>query len=283
MDENKILKDLLKCEKCNGYKGIVKNDGDNERVLVSCLCDGILCTECRKNNSPKPLTNYYDDETGTIWHVPHLIQHAVCKECQNKLKAVLTKLNEEYPLVPHTHRGRLFSTVQRMKAEKERNIPIYLRSSFAISVMTGKHANEMTEQEWESFYGGLCEQLKNDFPDMYSRLFTVMFEDKIKEKLEEIDEGINNLKDRTDFNILMYQNRLWEVESTLNKYKDHGDVRSLNHALQIFKETAGLHPEGAPAYDNSIWDSSVQVRGEIRTLEELFSELEDLIHEDHSL
>lgn len=110
-----------------------------------------------------------------------------------------------------------------------------------------------------------------------------MLEDKIKEKLVEIDEGINNLKSRTNFNVLLYRERLWEVESTLNKYKSHDDIRGLNHALQIFKETAGLRPEGAPAYDNSIWDANIQVRGEIRTLEELFSELEDLIREDHNL
>ena len=110
-----------------------------------------------------------------------------------------------------------------------------------------------------------------------------MLEDKLKEKLKEIDEGINNLKGRTDFNVLMYKDRLWEVISALNKYKRHDDIRGLDHAVQIFIETAGLRPEGALAYDNSIWDTNIQVRVEMRTLEELFSELEDLIREDRNL
>lgn len=35
------------------------------------------------------------------------------------IEQVLRSLNEKYPLVPHTDAGRLFSTVRRMKAEKE--------------------------------------------------------------------------------------------------------------------------------------------------------------------
>jgi hypothetical protein len=35
-----------------------------------------------------------------------------------------------------------------MKAEKELGIPISRRSGFACSTSTGKHANEMCEQEW---------------------------------------------------------------------------------------------------------------------------------------
>jgi len=86
-------------------------------------------------------------------------------------KKLLAKLNEEYPLVPHTGAGRLFSMVRRMKAEKELGAPMDIRSGFAISVETGKAANQMTEQEWEKFYKDLCEQLKKDFPSLYDSLF----------------------------------------------------------------------------------------------------------------
>ena len=83
----------------------------------------------------------------------------------------LAKLNKEYPLVPHTNAGRLFSTVRRMKAEKEMGIPINYRSGFAISVKTRKAADKMTEQEWEDFYKDLSEQLKRDYPELYQRVF----------------------------------------------------------------------------------------------------------------
>ncbi len=83
----------------------------------------------------------------------------------------LEKIIREYPFVPHTNAGRLFSTVRRMKAEKEMGIPINYRSGFAISVKTGKGANEMAKQEWENFYKDLSEQLKKDYPELYQYLF----------------------------------------------------------------------------------------------------------------
>ncbi len=87
------------------------------------------------------------------------------------LQEKLEKLDREYLLIPHTNAGRLFSTVRRMKAEKEMDIPINLRSGFAISTRTGQHANEMNEKEWEKFYNDLSEQLKRDYPELYQRIF----------------------------------------------------------------------------------------------------------------
>ena len=80
-------------------------------------------------------------------------------------------LDKEYPLIPHTNSGRLFSTVRRMKVERELNIPISDRTGFAISVETGKSANKMTEQEWEKFYKDLSKQLEKDYPELYNQLF----------------------------------------------------------------------------------------------------------------
>ena len=88
------------------------------------------------------------------------------------LKKLLAEIEEKYPLVPHTHAGRSFSTVRRMQAEKKFDIPIPSRTGFAISVETGKNANKMNEQEWEKFYQELADQLHRDFPDLYNRLFS---------------------------------------------------------------------------------------------------------------
>ena len=85
---------------------------------------------------------------------------------------LLKKLNEEFPLTKHTGVGMLYTTVRRMKAEKELNIPIAWRIGSAISVETGKRGNEMNEQEWNKFYKDLCENLKRDYPSMYDRLFS---------------------------------------------------------------------------------------------------------------
>src|SRR5580658_7327635 len=89
------------------------------------------------------------------------------------LKDRLEKLAKEYPLVLHTDAGRTFSTVRRMKAEKEMGVPIFLRTGFAISTKTGKAANTMTEDEWEEFYNALSVRLKRDYPDLYERIFSL--------------------------------------------------------------------------------------------------------------
>lgn len=90
---------------------------------------------------------------------------------EESIKQLLAKLDEKYPLVPHTGAGRLFSTVRRMKAEKECGIPIILRTGFCISVKSGKAANKIDEQEWNEFYVDLCGQLKKDYPGLYNSLF----------------------------------------------------------------------------------------------------------------
>jgi hypothetical protein len=84
----------------------------------------------------------------------------------------LEKLTKEYPLVPHTDAGRTFSTVRRMKAEKEMGVPIFLRTGFAIDTKTGKAANTMTKDEWTEFYNALSEQLKQRYPDLYEHIFS---------------------------------------------------------------------------------------------------------------
>ena len=85
---------------------------------------------------------------------------------------MLNKLNKTYPLTGHTSVGRLYTTVRRMKAEKELNTPISWRIGSAISVETRKRGNEMNELEWNKFYTDLCENLKRDYPSMYDGLFS---------------------------------------------------------------------------------------------------------------
>jgi hypothetical protein len=80
-------------------------------------------------------------------------------------------LEVRYPLTIHTGAGRLYTTVRRMKAEKEWGLPIHLRIGGAISVASGKAANQMSEAEWEAFYQAMCGQLRRDYPELYKQLF----------------------------------------------------------------------------------------------------------------
>jgi hypothetical protein len=87
------------------------------------------------------------------------------------LQDKLAWLNRECPFVPHTNAGRLFSTVRRMKLEEELEIPVPLRAGHAISVRTGKRAYDMDEGEWKEFYHELTGQLRDDYPELYERVF----------------------------------------------------------------------------------------------------------------
>ena len=87
------------------------------------------------------------------------------------IEKLVRMLNEKFPLTPHTNAGRLFTTVRRMKAEKEHGIPVNRRTGFAISVEKGKPANELEESKWEAFYSSLCDQLKRDYPELFKELF----------------------------------------------------------------------------------------------------------------
>lgn len=80
-------------------------------------------------------------------------------------------LDEHAPLVPHTNAGRLFSTVRRMKAEKDLAIPISRRTGFVIAVKSGKSANKLTRDEWEELFEALSSRLKRDYPDLYQQVF----------------------------------------------------------------------------------------------------------------
>jgi len=144
-----------------------------------------------------------------------------------EIKEQLAKLNKEYPLVPHTNAGRSFSTVRRMKAEKEMGIPINYRSGFAISVKTGKSANEMTEQEWEDFYKDLSEELKKDYPELYISLFPegneVMHEGFTAQKGMPLDDFVLSKmsKDEKGF----WEDFFAEVEQAIAEKEARGKVR----------------------------------------------------------
>lgn len=93
-----------------------------------------------------------------------------CSECYYSRYYLITgqieKIAKEFSLIPHTRSSRLFSSVRRMKAEKEHNIPIRLRNAFVYSTQT------MTaEQVWEKFYSDSCSELKTDYPELYNKLF----------------------------------------------------------------------------------------------------------------
>lgn len=102
-------------------------------------------------------------------------------------------------------------------------------------------------------------------------------ENDINSQVEKIHEGITNLKRRTNFNILRLHERLWEIEHAVNDYRKRNSMDSINHMLEIFKETGSASPEGAIAYNESIWNANIEVSGKQITLGKLFDELREFV------
>ncbi len=78
---------LRRCRQCGElygrtYYGTPYDRIFLEAVTVTCLCKGIVCHWCKKNAIHRPISNYFDEETGTIWHVPHFGFLARCRECR---------------------------------------------------------------------------------------------------------------------------------------------------------------------------------------------------------
>lgn len=77
--DTKIPEGLFKCKTCGEYKGKVKP----KNLKVKCLCDGILCSRCKKNKIHRPISNSYDPKTNEIFHHPWFTGWMVCSECNN--------------------------------------------------------------------------------------------------------------------------------------------------------------------------------------------------------
>jgi len=82
MDAPQIPEGLHKCEECGEYKGQVEKDGEN--ILMSCICEGILCPKCKKNKIRRPISNYYNEKNNSIWHDPHFTAQFGCDECRER-------------------------------------------------------------------------------------------------------------------------------------------------------------------------------------------------------
>ena len=89
---SKVPKGLNKCKICGEYKGEVKakylnwfdsSDIDpNEVIIISCLCDGIICPKCHITKMHRPISNKYNEETNSMSHIPWFMGQAGCGKCR---------------------------------------------------------------------------------------------------------------------------------------------------------------------------------------------------------
>ncbi len=104
-------------------------------------------------------------------------------------------------------------------------------------------------------------------------------DNKIAKKIDEINEGLHNLKERTDYNVLDHKNYVQEIENKIRHYQVHKQINALKDVIDLYKRTSLLKKEGARAFDETIWDANVEVRGKMTILDHLFYELDMLIND----
>jgi len=79
---------LLRCPQCGELEGeALTHDWDGWSYMpVSCLCDGIVCRYCRHGAIHRPISNFYDEETGNVWHVPWFGFELACRRCRRRMR-----------------------------------------------------------------------------------------------------------------------------------------------------------------------------------------------------
>ena len=64
---------LGRCPDC----GELRNRSRN----ILCRCDALSCAVCGVGWIRKPISNYYDEGDGKIWHVPYFMGMRSCPSC----------------------------------------------------------------------------------------------------------------------------------------------------------------------------------------------------------
>ena len=99
MRKLKIPKGLSKCKKCGEYAGFIKEKDlppghkwfktkNPERLIkIICICEGMHCKICKKKKIHRVCSNFYDEKTKSIWHVPgFIVWSLICDTCRDKIK-----------------------------------------------------------------------------------------------------------------------------------------------------------------------------------------------------
>jgi hypothetical protein len=67
---------MERCALC----GKLRSTEDGSGVL--CLCRGLACENCGRRAIWRPISDYYDEEEETFWHVPHFAARRWCASCE---------------------------------------------------------------------------------------------------------------------------------------------------------------------------------------------------------
>jgi hypothetical protein len=93
--------------------------------------------------------------------------------------------------------------------------------------------------------------------------------------MENVLEGIEFLKKKEKLKNLRYSDRVGELEKIIKEFWGTGELNTLNQALHIYRSTNVAVPEGEDAFETTIWNTELHVRGKATTLEYILNDIED--------
>ncbi|MBU1864625.1 MAG: ATP-binding protein [Candidatus Omnitrophica bacterium] len=106
--------------------------------------------------------------------------------------------------------------------------------------------------------------------------------DKMRELTGQVLEGIEFLKKKEKLKNLRYSDRVGELEKIIKEFSHTGNLNILNRALHIYRSTNIAVPEGEDAFETTIWNTELHVRGKATTLEYILDDLEDKFREAYN-
>ena len=106
---------LSRCPRCGELKGEASIADRYEgivRLPVICICRGVPCPQCGKRLIRRPISNHYNEPTGTVRHTPWFGYLKPCPTCRRSAtrrlpQRVETPLNAEGDTISHDDSRRL--------------------------------------------------------------------------------------------------------------------------------------------------------------------------------
>lgn len=91
------------------------------------------------------------------------------------------------------------------------------------------------------------------------------------------DEGIQWLLDRPQLKEkIKYYDELESIQKSIKEFILTKNIKVLEMPLKLFRKTTMAVPEGADAFETTIWNSQVRIRSEAQYLEHIFNDLEEI-------
>lgn len=90
-EERSLPAGLGVCPDCGAVRGETREGlpddwlpaDEGETMVSTCYCEGQVCARCGRRRRRRPISDYYDAESGEWFHVPHFMGLSrVCSDCR---------------------------------------------------------------------------------------------------------------------------------------------------------------------------------------------------------